>query len=275
MILNKLHDQINNKKSFLCIGLDIDKDKIPKSLLKFDDPIFEFAKRIIDSTNQYAIAYKPNIAFFEAYGANGFKSLKKIVNYLNQSYPEVFTIADAKRGDIGNTSKMYANAFLKELNFDSITVSPYMGYDSVEPFLSIEDKLVFLLTLTSNNGSNDFQELDIDDNNKLYQKVIEISKTWKNSSRIMYVVGAKNTKEILKIRRMVPNSYLLIPGVGAQGGNMTEICKYGLDKNLKLIINSTRSIIYASANDDFAQSAAYEAKKIQVEMEKNINTLKL
>ncbi len=275
MILNKLHDQINNKKSFLCIGLDIDKDKIPKSLLKFDDPIFEFAKRIIDSTNQYAIAYKPNIAFFEAYGADGFKSLKKIVDYLNQSYPEIFTIADAKRGDIGNTSKMYANAFLKELNFDSITVSPYMGYDSVEPFLSIEDKLVFLLTLTSNNGSNDFQELDIDDNNKLYQKVIEISKTWKNSSRIMYVVGAKNTKEILKIRRMVPNSYLLIPGVGAQGGNMTEICKYGLDKNLKLIISSTRSIIYASVNDDFAQSAAYEAKKIQVEMEKNINALKL
>tara|TARA_A100001388_G_scaffold171264_1_gene128014 strand:+ start:9 stop:836 length:828 start_codon:yes stop_codon:yes gene_type:complete len=275
MILNKLHDQINNKKSFLCIGLDIDKDKIPKSLLKFDDPIFEFAKRIIDSTNQYAIAYKPNIAFFEAYGADGFKSLKKIVDYLNQSYPEIFTIADAKRGDIGNTSKMYANAFLKELNFDSITVSPYMGYDSVEPFLSIEDKLVFLLTLTSNNGSNDFQELDIDDDNKLYQKVIEISKTWKNSSRIMYVVGAKNTKEILKIRRMVPNSYLLIPGVGAQGGNMTEICKYGLDKNLKLIINSTRSIIYASVNDDFAQSAAYEAKKIQVEMEKNINALKL
>ena len=275
MILNKLHDQINKKKSFLCIGLDIDKDKIPKSLLKFDDPIFEFAKRIIDSTNQYAIAYKPNIAFFEAYGADGFKSLKKIVNYLNQSYPEIFTIADAKRGDIGNTSKMYANAFLKELNFDSITVSPYMGYDSVEPFLSIEDKLVFLLTLTSNNGSNDFQELDIDDNNKLYQKVIEISKTWKNSSRIMYVVGAKNTKEILKIRRMVPNSYLLIPGVGAQGGNMTEICKYGLDKNLKLIINSTRSIIYASVNDDFAQSAANEAKKIQVEMEKNINALKL
>ena len=275
MIMNKLHDQINKKKSFLCIGLDIDKDKIPKSLLKFDDPIFEFAKRIIDSTNQYAIAYKPNIAFFEAYGADGFKSLKKIVNYLNQSYPEIFTIADAKRGDIGNTSKMYANAFLKELNFDSITVSPYMGYDSVEPFLTIEDKLVFLLTLTSNNGSNDFQELDIDDNNKLYQKVIEISKTWKNSSRIMYVVGAKNTKEILKIRRMVPNSYLLIPGVGAQGGNMTEICKYGLDKNLKLIINSTRSIIYASVNDDFAQSAAYEAKKIQVEMENNINALKL
>ena len=275
MILNKLHDQINYKKSFLCIGLDIDKDKIPKSLLKFDDPIFEFAKRIIDSTNQYAIAYKPNIAFFEAYGADGFKSLKKIVDYLNQSYPEIFTIADAKRGDIGNTSKMYANAFLKELNFDSITVSPYMGYDSVEPFLSTEDKLVFLLTLTSNNGSNDFQELDIDDKNKLYQKVIEISKTWKNSSRIMYVVGAKNTKEILKIRRMVPNSYLLIPGVGAQGGNMTEICKYGLDKNLKLIINSTRSIIYASVNDDFAQSAAYEAKKIQVEMEKNINALKL
>ena len=273
MILNKLHDQINNKKSFLCIGLDIDKDKIPKSLLKFDDPIFEFAKRIIDSTNQYAIAYKPNIAFFEAYGADGFKSLKKIVNYLNQSYPEIFTIADAKRGDIGNTSKMYANAFLKELNFDSITVSPYMGYDSVEPFLSIEDKLVFLLALTSNIGSNDFQELNLDNNQKLYQKVIETSKTWKNSSRIMYVVGAKNTKEIRKIRDMVPDSYLLIPGVGAQGGNMAEICKQGLDKNLKLIINSSRSIIYASLNDDFAECAAKEAKKIRDEMENYINAL--
>ncbi len=273
MIMNKLHDQINKKKSFLCIGLDIDKNKIPKSILELDDPIFEFAKRIIDATNEYAIAYKPNIAFFEAYGANGFKSLNKIANYLNQNYPEIFTIADAKRGDIGNTSKMYANAFLEELNFDSITVSPYMGSDSVEPFLSIEDKLVFLLALTSNIGSNDFQELNLDNNNKLYQKVIETSRTWKNSSRIMYVVGAKNTKEIRKIRDMVPDSYLLIPGVGAQGGNMAEICKQGLDNNLKLIINSSRSIIYASINDDFAECAAKEAKKIRDEMENYINAL--
>jgi orotidine-5'-phosphate decarboxylase len=256
--MNKLHDQINKKKSFLCIGLDIDKNKIPKSILELDDPIFEFAKRIIDSTNEYAIAYKPNIAFFEAYGANGFKSLNKIANYLNQNYPEIFTIADAKRGDIGNTSKMYANAFLEKLNFDSI---------------SIEDKLVFLLALTSNIGSNDFQELNLDDNNKLYQKVIETSRTWKNSSRIMYVVGAKNTKEIRKIRDMVPDSYLLVPGVGAQGGNMAEICKQGLDNNLKLIINSSRSIIYASIKDDFAECAAKEAKKIRDEMENYINAL--
>ena len=275
MKLSQLENNIKNKKSFLCLGLDSDIDKIPKHLLGNSDPVFEFNKILIDELNQKIVAVKLNTAFYESRGAAGWTSMEKTINYLNKFYPELFTIADAKRGDIGNTSKMYANAFLKELNFDSITVSPYMGYDSVEPFLSIEDKLVFLLTLTSNNGSNDFQELDIDDNNKLYQKVIEISKTWKNSSRIMYVVGAKNTKEILKIRRMVPNSYLLIPGVGAQGGNMTEICKYGLDKNLKLIINSTRSIIYASANDDFAQSAAYEAKKIQVEMEKNINALKL
>ena len=273
MILNKLNNQINNKKSFLCIGLDIDKNKIPKSLLEFDDPMFEFAKRIIDSTHKYAVAYKPNIAFFEAHGADGFKSLDKIINYLNENYPEIFTIADAKRGDIGNTSKMYANAFLKKLKFDSITVSPYMGSDSVEPFLSFENKVVFLLALTSNTGSNDFQELDLHGNNKLYQKVIETSRTWKDSNRIMYVVGAKNTKEIGKIRNMVPNSYLLIPGVGAQGGNMAKICKYGLDKNLKLIINSSRSIIYASANDDFAKCAADEAKKIKDEMEKYINAL--
>ena len=274
MLNNKINSQIIKKKSFLCVGLDIDIKRIPKHLLKHDDPIFEFAKQIIDSTNKYAIAYKPNIAFFEAHGVEGYKSLKKISNYLKINYNDIFTIADAKRGDIGNTSKMYAKAFLKDLDFDSITVSPYMGSDSVEPFLIFDNKYVFLLALTSNKGSSDFQELILDDNsNKLYEKVIRVSKTWKNNDKIMYVVGAKNTEEIKKIRQLVPNSYLLIPGLGAQGGNLKEICKYGLDKDFKIIVNSSRSIIYASLNDDFAEKAALEAKKIQHEMESYINNL--
>ena len=274
MLNNKINSQIIKKKSFLCVGLDIDIKRIPKHLLKHDDPIFEFAKQIIDSTNKYAIAYKPNIAFFEAHGVEGYKSLKKISNYLKINYNDIFTIADAKRGDIGNTSKMYAKAFLKDLDFDSITVSPYMGSDSVEPFLIFDNKYVFLLALTSNKGSSDFQELILDDNSdKLYEKVIRVSKTWKNNDKIMYVVGAKNTEEIKKIRQLVPNSYLLIPGLGAQGGNLKEICKYGLDKDFKIIVNSSRSIIYASSNDDFAEKAALEAKKIQYEMESYINNL--
>ena len=274
MLNNKINSQIIKKKSFLCVGLDIDIKRIPKHLLKHDDPIFEFAKQIIDSTNKYAIAYKPNIAFFEAHGVEGYKSLKKISNYLKINYNDIFTIADAKRGDIGNTSKMYASAFLKDLDFDSITVSPYMGSDSVEPFLIFDNKYVFLLALTSNKGSSDFQELILDDNsNKLYEKVIRVSKTWKNNDKIMYVVGAKNTEEIKKIRQLVPNSYLLIPGLGAQGGNLKEICKYGLDKDFKIIVNSSRSIIYASSNDDFAEKAALEAKKIQYEMKSYINNL--
>ena len=274
MLNNKINSQIIKKKSFLCVGLDIDIKRIPKHLLKHDDPIFEFAKQIIDSTNKYAIAYKPNIAFFEAHGVEGYKSLKKISNYLKTNYNDIFTIADAKRGDIGNTSKMYAKAFLKDLDFDSITVSPYMGSDSVEPFLIFDNKYVFLLALTSNKGSSDFQELILDDNSdKLYEKVIRVSKTWKNNDKIMYVVGAKNTEEIKKIRQLVPNSYLLIPGLGAQGGNLKEICKYGLDKDFKIIVNSSRSIIYASSNDDFAEKAALEAKKIQYEMKSYINNL--
>ena len=274
MLNNKINSQINKKKSFLCIGLDIDINRIPKSLIKHEDPIFEFAKQIIDSTNQYAIAYKPNIAFFEAHGVDGYKSLVKISEYLKNTYPEIFTIADAKRGDIGNTSKMYASAFLKDLDFDSITVSPYMGSDSVEPFLTFDNKFVFLLALTSNKGSEDFQELVLDDNSgKLYEKVINMSKTWANNDKIMYVVGAKNTEEIGKIRKLVPNSYLLIPGVGAQGGNLKEICEYGLDKDFKLIVNSSRSIIYASPNDDFAKKASEAAKKIQNEMELIIDKL--
>ena len=273
MLKNKIQNQIIKKKSFLCVGLDVDINKIPKSLLNHDDPIYEFAKQIIDSTNKYVIAYKPNIAFFEAHGARGYESLKKISKYLKSSYPEIFTIADAKRGDIGNTSKMYANAFLKDLDFDSITVSPFMGSDSVEPFLSFEDKYVFLLALTSNKGSEDFQELKIDNSTKLFEKVIKTSRKWRNSEKIMYVVGAKNTKEIGKIRTIVPNSFLLVPGIGAQGGNLEEICKYGLDKDLKLIVNSSRSIIYASNNSDFAQMAQNEAMKIQEEMENYLKNI--
>ena len=273
MLNNKIHSQIIKKRSFLCVGLDIDIHKIPKLLLKLDDPIFEFAKQIIDSTNKYAIAYKPNIAFFEAHGIQGYKSLEKISKYLNTNFPEIFTIADAKRGDIGNTSQMYAKAFLKDLDFDSITVSPYMGSDSVEPFLSFKNKYVFLLALTSNKGSRDFQELIMNNSTKLFESVIRTSRRWKNSDKIMYVVGAKNTKEIGNIRKITPDSYILVPGIGAQGGNLKEICKHGLDEDLKLIVNSSRSIIYASDSSDFAQMAENEAKKIQTEMEKYLNNI--
>ena len=271
MSIIKLENQIKEKKSFLCIGLDIDLNKIPKHLMEEEDPIFSFAKDIIDSTNKYAVAYKPNIAFFEAYGLSGWKSLEKIINYINSNYPEIFTIADAKRGDIGNTSNMYAKAFFENLEFDSITISPYMGKDSVEPFLSFDNKYVFLLTLTSNSGSEDFQLKQISNtSNKLYEDVILTSKEWKNSQNIMYVVGAKNVKEIARIRKLVPNSYLLIPGVGAQGGSLMDICENGLDSGLKLLVNSSRSIIYSSNAKDYAEKAMLASSKIQEEMERYI-----
>ena len=267
MTINKLENQIKEKKSFLCIGLDIDLEKIPNHLKEKEDPIFSFAKDIIDSTNKFAVAYKPNIAFFEAYGISGWKSLEKIINYLNSNYPEIFTIADAKRGDIGNTSNMYAKAFLKNLEFDSITISPYMGKDSVEPFLSFDDKYVFLLALTSNLGSEDFQQMEISNSsNKLYEDVILTSRNWKNSDKIMYVVGAKNVNEISRIRKLVPNSYLLIPGVGAQGGSLKDICENGLDDGLKLLVNSSRSILYSSNDKDYSKKAMEAASKLQNEM---------
>ena len=271
MSIIKLENQIKEKKSFLCIGLDIDLNKIPEHIKGEEDPIFSFAKDIIDSTNKYAVAYKPNIAFFEAYGALGWKSLEKIIKYINSNYPEIFTIADAKRGDIGNTSNMYAKAFFENLEFDSITVSPYMGKDSVEPFLSHDNKYVFLLALTSNLGSEDFQLKKISSNsNKLYEDVVLKSREWKNSENLMYVVGAKNVEEISKIRKLVPNSYLLIPGVGAQGGSLKDICNNGLDSGLKLLVNSSRSIIYSSNTKDYAEKAMLAASKIQEEMERYI-----
>ncbi len=271
MKIKKLENQIREKKSFLCIGLDIDLDRIPSHLKGEQDPIFSFAKEIIDSTNKFAVAYKPNIAFFEAYGVLGWKSLEKVIKYINSNYPEIFTIADAKRGDIGNTSNMYAKAFFENLEFDSITISPYMGKDSVEPFLSHDNKYVFLLALTSNLGSEDFQLKKISSNsNKLYEDVVLKSREWKNSDNLMYVVGAKNVEEIAKIRKLVPNSYLLIPGVGAQGGSLKDICNNGLDSGLKLLVNSSRSIIYSSNDKDYAEKAMLAASEIQEEMERYI-----
>lgn len=259
--------QIKTKKSFLCIGLDTDIQKIPKFLLKSEDPIFEFNKKIIDATNSYCVAYKPNIAFYESLGINGWKALEKTINYINSSYPEIFTIADAKRGDIGNTSSMYAKAYFETLNFDSITINPYMGKDSVEPFLKYKNKHTILLALTSNVGAFDFQTKNIVDNsNKLYEEVIKTSTSWENSNQLMYVVGATKASYLKEIRNIVPNSFLLIPGVGAQGGDLKEVCDNGLNNEVGLLINSSRSIIYASNDTNFDIDAAKNAQEIQSQM---------
>ena|SRR5690606_30707864 len=257
--------QIRKKNSFLCIGLDTDLEKIPTYLLSEEDPIFSFNKSIIDSTHQFAVAYKPNIAFYEACGLSGWKSLSRTIDYINENYPEIFTIADAKRGDIGNTSRMYAKAFLQEMGFDSVTVAPYMGRDSIEPFLEFRDKHAIMLALTSNEGAFDFQTLETGEN-PLYKKVIEISRTWKNSERLMYVVGATKAEYFAEIRKIIPDSFLLVPGIGAQGGSMEDVCKYGLNKNIGLLVNSSRAIIYASETNNFAEIAAAKAEAIQREM---------
>ena len=266
MIHQQLTANIRRKKSFLCIGLDVDLTKIPQHLLTTEDPIFEFNKAIIDATHDLAVAYKPNTAFYEAYGIKGWISLEKTIQYLNEKHPEIFTIADAKRGDIGNTSSMYAKAFLEDLAFDSITVAPYMGKDSVEPFLAVKDKFTILLALTSNAGAFDFQTQMVD-GKELYKKVIETSKTWKHSENLMYVVGATKAEYFTEIRKIVPDSFLLVPGVGAQGGSLAEVCKYGMAENIGLLINSSRGIIYASQQHDFAEKAREEALKIQLEMQ--------
>lgn len=265
MTTQQLIEQIKLKKSFLCVGLDVDLNKIPQSFLELEDPIFEFNKAIIDATHDLAVAFKPNTAFFEAYGIKGWMSLQKTIQYINENYPEVFTIADAKRGDIGNTSSMYAKAFFEDLNFDSITVAPYMGKDSVEPFLAFQDKHTIMLALTSNEGAFDFQTLDVD-GKELYKRVLETSKTWKNSENLMYVVGATKAEYFTEIRKIVPDSFLLVPGVGAQGGSLSEVCKYGMNANVGLLINSSRGIIYASNGVDFAEKARVEALKMQQEM---------
>ena len=266
MTSDQLSQQIHQKKSFLCIGLDADLNKIPQHLLELEDPIFEFNKAIIDATADLAVAYKPNIAFYEAHGLKGWASLEKTIKYLNENYSDLFTIADAKRGDIGNTSSMYAKAFFEDLNFDSVTVAPYMGKDSVEPFLAFENKHTVMLALTSNEGAFDFQTLNVD-GTELYKHVIETSKTWKNSHNLMYVVGATKAEYFTEIRKMVPDSFLLVPGVGAQGGSLSEVCKFGMNADVGLLINSSRAIIYASQGVDFAEKAREEALHIQQEME--------
>ncbi|MBT8307961.1 MAG: orotidine-5'-phosphate decarboxylase [Maribacter sp.] len=272
MTTQQLVEQIHKKQSFLCIGLDTDLTKIPDYLLAEEDPIFAFNKAIIDATHHLCVAYKPNTAFYEAYGLKGWQALEKTINYLNDHYPELFTIADAKRGDIGNTSTQYAKAFFEELEFDSITIAPYMGKDSVEPFLAFEKKHTILLALTSNEGAYDFQTSSVD-GIELYKKVLKTSLTYKNAQNLMYVVGATKANHLADIRQIVPDSFLLIPGVGAQGGSLKEVCQYGMNDKIGLLINSSRGIIYASKSKNFAQEAAKKAEVLQQQMIEELKTL--
>ncbi|MDA9353863.1 orotidine-5'-phosphate decarboxylase [Flavobacteriaceae bacterium] len=265
MTTSEIVTQIRKKKSFLCIGLDVDLQKIPTFLLEKEDPIFEFNKAIIDATHHLCVAYKPNTAFYEAYGIKGWISLEKTIKYINQNHPEIFTIADAKRGDIGNTSSMYAKAFFEDLSFDSVTVAPYMGKDSVEPFLAFKNKHTILLALTSNAGAFDFQTKEID-GKEVYKQVLETSKGWENSKNLMYVVGATKASYLADIRKIIPESFLLVPGVGAQGGNLQEVCNYGMTDQIGLLINSSRGILYASKQADFAEAAAKKASELQAQM---------
>ncbi|MCM4168691.1 Orotidine 5'-phosphate decarboxylase [Arenibacter antarcticus] len=265
-----LVEQIRKKESFLCIGLDTDLDKVPEHLLEEEDPIFAFNKAIIDATHHLCVAYKPNMAFYEAYGIKGWKALEKTITYLNSHYPEQFTIADAKRGDIGNTSTRYAKAFFEDLGFDSVTIAPYMGKDSVEPFLAFKEKHTILLALTSNLGAFDFQTKMVD-GKELYKQVLETSQTYENSENLMYVVGATKAEFLKEIRNIIPDSFLLVPGVGAQGGSLKEVCKYGMTKDIGLLVNSSRGIIYASNGVDFAQAAAVKAKELQLQMRMELN----
>lgn len=268
MTREEIFAQIQKKKSFLCVGLDTDIKKIPQSLLKEADPIFSFNKRIIDATAEYCVAYKPNIAFYESLGPKGWESLQKTLDYIPK---DIFTIADAKRGDIGNTSALYARAFFDHessgLSFDSVTVAPYMGEDSVKPFLTYPNKWVILLALTSNVGSNDFQRLALKDEDALvYEKVLSKSITWGSEDELMFVVGATQAQQLQSIRKIIPNHFLLVPGVGAQGGDLSAVAQYGMNKQCGLLVNAARSIIYASSEEDFADAAAKEAETLHKEM---------
>lgn len=268
MTANQLFHQIKEKKSFLCVGLDTDLNKIPRMLLDFEYPIFEFNKQIVDATADFTIAYKPNLAFYEMHGAAGWISLEMTVNYIREKYPEIFIIADAKRGDIGNTSGMYAKAFFEKMDFDAITVSPYMGSDSVMPFLEYKNKWVIILALTSNQGAEDFQYSKGKSPDKvLYEHVLQTSAVWGTTNNIMYVVGATKAEMLTKIRTIVPDHFLLVPGVGAQGGSLEDVAKYGFNSKCGLIVNSSRAIIYADCTNDFAKVAREKTKEVQEEME--------
>lgn len=262
----QLINEIFTKKTFLCVGLDTDINKIPAHLKNEDDPIFAFNKAIIDATAPYCVAYKPNLAFYECYGLKGILAFEKTIQYIKENHPNHFIIADAKRGDIGNTSKMYAQTFFEEYNLDSVTVAPYMGEDSVKPFLEYEDKWVILLALTSNKGSHDFQLTEDKQGERLFEKVLKKSQEWGTTENLMYVVGATQGKMFEDIRRIAPEHFLLVPGVGAQGGSLQEVCKYGMTKDCGLLVNSSRGIIYASTDTNFAEVAAVKAKELQEEM---------
>jgi orotidine-5'-phosphate decarboxylase len=263
----QLFENIKLKKSFLCVGLDSELSKIPKSLSDLEFPVFEFNKQIIDETVQYAVAYKPNLAFYEALGAAGWISLKMTVDYLRKTHPDVFIIADAKRGDIGNTSKMYAKALLQEMNCDAITVAPYMGRDSVEPFLTIENKWAILLILTSNEGASDFQLVVDKDGGRLFELVLQKSIHWGTPENMMFVIGATKAEMLVDVRKIVPDHFLLIPGIGAQGGSLEDVVKYGINKHCGLLVNSSRNIIYADASNKFGKVAGEKAAEVQKQME--------
>jgi orotidine-5'-phosphate decarboxylase len=267
---SQLFEKIKRKRSFLCVGLDSEIDKIPSFLLKENDPVFEFNKRIIDATHKYSVAYKPNVAFYECYGAQGWNSLERTVKYIKENWPDIFIIADAKRGDIGNTSTMYAKAFLENMPFDAITVAPYMGEDSVTPFLSYKDKWVVLLVLTSNKGADDFQYHD-EDGIRLFERVLSVSQKWGTTDNMMYVVGATRAEMLIDIRKIVPDHFLLVPGVGAQGGSLEEVSKYGMNTKCGLLVNSSRGIIFADNSENFDKVAGEKANELQIEMEKYLS----
>jgi orotidine-5'-phosphate decarboxylase len=267
MTSDQLYKQIQQKQSFLCVGLDTDFNLLPRIIMKYEYPVFEFNRQIIDATADYTIAYKLNLAFYEVLGTVGWVSLEMTVNYIRKNFPDIFIIADAKRGDIGNTSKMYAKAFFDQINFDAITLSPYMGADSITPFLEYQNKWVILLALTSNSGADDFQQLvDKEKGMPLYEHVIRKSEIWGTENNLMYVVGATRAEMLIKIRKIIPHHFLLIPGVGAQGGSLADVAQFGFSKQCGLIVNSSRAIIYADCTNDFSKVARTKSREVQEEM---------